>query len=70
MFEKDEELLGRLSESEAASVRPTRDDLRTRIAREEVPFSTDASFWDVPEDAGALPPKLRRRSHTWNVKRD
>lgn len=68
--EKDEELLGRLSESEAASVRATRDDLRTRIAREEGPFSTDASFWDVPEDARALPPRLRRRSRTWSVKRD
>lgn len=68
--EKDEDLLGRLSESEAASVRATRDDLRARIARAEVPFSVEPSFWEVPEDARALPPKLRRRSRTWSVRRD
>lgn len=65
--EKDEELLDRLAAHEATAVRSTRDDLRARIAGAEGPFSSDASFWDVPDDARALPPKLRRRSRTWHV---
>jgi len=69
VLEKDEELLDRLSDGEAAAVRATRDDLRARIARAEGPFSRDLSFWDIPEDAKALPPRQRRRSRAWQVRR-
>lgn len=65
VFEKDEELLSRLSDREAAAVRATRDDLRGRIAGAEGPFSADGSFWELPDDARALTPKLRRRSRAW-----
>lgn len=65
VFEKDEELLERVSEAEATAARASRDAVRERIAREQAPFASDASFWDVPDDAKALPAKMRRRSRAW-----
>jgi hypothetical protein len=65
VFEKDEELLERLTVDEAAMVRATRDELRRRIASAEPPFSADESFWQVPDDARALPPRMRRRTRAW-----
>ena len=63
--EKDEELLGRLEAEEAASVRRTRDEVRGLIASGFPALQPDGPFWDVPADALALPPKMRRRSRGW-----
>lgn len=63
--EKDEELLIRLKDDEAASVRRTRDEIRRLIDAGFPALRPDDPFWDVPAEAQRLPPKMRRRSRAW-----
>ena len=63
--EKDEGLLERLDEEEAAGVRRTRDEIRRLIASGFAALQADGPFWEAPDDAKALPPKMRRRSRGW-----
>ena len=63
--EKDEELLVRLDEEEAAHVRARRDEIRRLIETGFPALQLEGAFWDVPDDVKLLPPKLRRRSRAW-----
>ncbi len=63
--EKDEELLVRLADDEVARVRRTRDEIRRLIATGFSALQRDGPFWEVPIDAQALPPRMRRRSRAW-----
>ncbi len=63
--EKDEDLLVRLADEEAARVRRTRDEIRRLIPAGFPALRRDGPFWEVPTDARALPPKMRRRSRAW-----
>ena len=54
--EKDEELLVRLSASEAAHVRAVRDELRERITKGEPAFDLDAALWLLPAGADRMKP--------------
>lgn len=63
--EKDEELLVRLADEEAARVRATRDEIRRRITSGAPALQLDGPFWEVPDEVKLLPPKMRRRSRAW-----
>lgn len=63
--EKDEELLVRLEDDEAARVRRTRDEIRRLIDAGFPALRRDDPFWEVPAEAQRLPPKMRRRSRAW-----
>ena len=53
---KDDELLTRLGDGEAAEVRQRRDDILAQIAIGDPLFDPAAALWRVPDEARALPP--------------
>src|SRR5690348_1192072 len=54
--DKDDELLVRLSEGEAAQVRERRDELLAQIAMGDPLFDPATALWQIPDEARALPP--------------
>ena len=63
--EKDEGLLVRLDDEEAARVRARRDEIRGLIESGFPALQLEGAFWDVPDDVRSLPAKMRRRSRSW-----
>jgi len=54
--DKDDELLVRLSDGEAAQVRERRDEMLQHIALGDPLFDASSPLWHVPDEARALPP--------------
>lgn len=63
--EKDEELLQRLEPKEAEAARAVRDEIHRLMADGFPALQREGPFWQVPEDALALRPKMRRRPRDW-----
>ena len=60
--DKDDELLSRLSEGEAAQVRERRAELLAQIEVGDPLFDRASPLWEVPEEARALPPLAAEES--------